>query len=31
MIEKLLAAAWNRLVASNKITADQGAGLDLGF
>lgn len=31
MIEKLLAAAWNRLVASNKVTAEQGAGLDLGF
>jgi len=31
MIEKLLAAAWNRLVASNKVNADQGSGLDLGF
>jgi N6-adenosine-specific RNA methylase IME4 len=31
MIEKLIAAAWNRLAASNKSTAEQGSGLDLGF
>src|ERR1017187_10470002 len=31
MIEKLIAAAWNRLPASNKSTAEQGSGLDLGF
>jgi hypothetical protein len=31
MIEKLIAAVWNRLAASNKSTAEQGSGLDLGF
>src|ERR1035441_5524548 len=31
MIEKLIAAAWNRLAAPNKSTAEQGSGLDLGF
>jgi ABC-type sulfate/molybdate transport systems ATPase subunit len=31
MIEKLIAAAWNRLAASNKSTTEQGSGLDLGF
>ena len=31
MIEKLIAAAWNRLAASNNSNAEQGSGLDLGF